>query len=243
MNQKIISFGVLFFVMTQLWSQSNVSSRIPLLGEKAPSFTAESTKGKINFPEDYGKKWKILFSHPADFTPVCTSELMELALMQQEFKDLNCELVVVSTDQLDRHEMWIKSIEAMASKDNKPVTISYPMIDDSKLAVGWKYGMITPSVDSRRAVRGVFIVDPNNVIQSISFLPKNVGRNMEEVKRDIIALQTAEKNTVLTPANWQPGEAVLLPYPQSVDYYDPNKEKDSGLYDIAGYMLYKKLDK
>jgi peroxiredoxin 2/4 len=243
MYKKIISFAVLFIAVTQLWSQTNVSSRIPLLGEKAPDFTAQSTKGEIHFPGDYGHKWKILFSHPADFTPVCTSELMELALMQQEFKDLNVELVVISTDQLERHEMWVKSIEEMASTGNEPVKINYPMVDDSKLKIGWKYGMITAAVDSRRAVRGVFIIDPNNVIQSISFYPKSVGRNLDEIKREVIALQTAEKNTVLTPANWQPGDDVLLPYPVSVDYYDANKVKAEGYYDIAGYMLYKKLDK
>jgi len=241
MKTKIFLFAVLFFAMTQVWAQSNnkkgeVNSRIPLLGETAPSFTAESTNGTIEFPADYGSKWKILCSHPADFTPVCTSEIMELALMQKDFKDLNCALVVVSTDDLQRHNGWKKAIEDMAANDknNEPVKIKFPLVDDSKLNISWEYGMINPTVDSRHAVRGVFIIDPDNKIRSISFYPSEVGRNMDEIKRAVIALQTSDKNTVLTPANWEPGKDVLLPYPKSVDYYKTHEG-------IAGYMIYSKL--
>ncbi|MFA5972924.1 MAG: peroxiredoxin [Lentimicrobiaceae bacterium] len=247
--KKLILVAVAFFAMAQLWAQSDakksvVNSRIPLLGEDAPAFTAESTKGTIEFPSDYGRKWKVLCSHPGDFTPVCTSELTELALMQQDFKDLNVALVVVSTDNLERHKLWVKSMEdILLTTKNESVKINFPLVDDSKLNIGWEYGMITPDVNSRHAVRGVFIIDPKNKIRAISFYPSQVGRNMDEIKRTVIALQTADKNTVMTPANWEPGGDVLLPYPESVDYYDPNKVKPSGLYDIAGYMLYKKLDK
>lgn len=242
---NIVLLAVTIIATSQVLAQSNANSRIPLLGEDAPAFTAQSTKGTIEFPTDYGRKWKIICSHPADFTPVCTSELMEMALMQQDFKDINAALIVVSTDNIERHELWIESMEAMIAKDknNQPVKINFPMVDDSKLSIGWKYGMITPSIDSRQAVRGVFIIDPQNKIQSISFYPKNVGRNMEEIKRTLIALQTAQKYTVLMPVNWQPGDDVLLPYPKSVDYYDPSKSKQAELYDIAGYMLYQKLEK
>lgn len=242
MKTKIFLFAVLFFAVVQAWAQSdskkgNSSSRIPLLGETAPAFTAESTNGTVEFPSDYGRKWKIICSHPADFTPVCTSEIMELALMQKDFKDLNCAILVVSTDNLERHKGWEKAIEDMnIKKNNEPVKIKFPLIDDNKMNISWEYGMVNPTVDSRHAVRGVFIVDPDNKIRFISFYPSQVGRNMDEIKRTLIALQTADKNTVLTPVNWKPGEAVLLPYPKSVDYYSTHQG-------IEGYMIYSQLEK
>jgi len=243
LNIKIALIAVLFLSTGQLWSQNRVKSRIPLLGEKAPAFTAQTTKGTINFPGDFGSKWKILFSHPADFTPVCTSELMELAQMQQDFKNLNVELAVISTDSLSNHLMWVKSMEEMLNQENKPIKIDFPLIDDSKLNIGWKYGMLTRSAESFKAVRGVFIIDPQNKIRAITFYPTNVGRNLEEIKRTVIALQTAVANSVMTPVNWKPGEDVLLPYPHSYSYYDPAKIKETGLYDLSWYMLYKKTDR
>jgi len=239
--KKIALVVTLFFVIIHVWSQNEPTSRIPLLGETAPAFTAESTNGTIVFPDDYGSKWKIIFSHPADFTPVCTSELMELAIMQQEFKNLNVALLVVSTDDLDKHKVWIKSMEEMLNKNNNHINFKFPLIDDSKLGIGWKYGMLTSAVNSRNSVRGVFIIDPQNIIQSIFFYPKNVGRNMDEIKRTVIALQTAQKYTVLTPVNWNQGDDVLLPYPKSYTYYDATGIKSTT--DLSGYMLYKKLDK
>lgn len=240
MKTKIFLLAVFFLAMAQVWAQSDESkskaeSRIPLLGEQAPAFTAESTNGTIEFPADYGSKWKIICSHPADFTPVCTSEIMELALMQQDFKDLNCALMVVSTDDLQRHKGWEKAIEEMATdKNNEPVKIKFPLIDDSKMNISWEYGMVNPTVDSRHAVRGVFIIDPDNKIRFISFYPSEVGRSMDEIKRTLVALQTSDKNTVLMPVNWEPGQDVLLPYPESVDYYKTHEG-------IAGYMIYSKL--
>jgi peroxiredoxin (alkyl hydroperoxide reductase subunit C) len=234
--KKLVLIALMICATDLLWSQNaKHSSRIPLLNEPAPSFTAESTKGTINFPGDYGHKWKILFSHPADYTPVCTSELMELAKMQQDFKDLNVEIAVVSTNPLYLHKAWVASMEEMLLKDNNPVKINFPLIDDSKLNVGWKYGMLTPSHDSFKAIRGVYIIDPNDKIKAISFYPMEVGRNMEEIKRMVIALQTAEKNTVLLPANWKPGDDVLLPYPKA--------STDDKSDHPSGYMLYTKLGK
>lgn len=236
--RKLVVIVLMITATTSLFSQSmkRHTSRIPLLNEDAPAFTAESTKGSIAFPVKYGQKWKILFSHPADFTPVCTSELLELAKMQQDFMDLNVEIVVVSTNSLSQHNDWVASMEEMLTKANNPIKINFPLIDDSKLNVGWKYGMLTPSHESFKAVRGVYIINPDNKIKAVTFYPMEVGRNMDEIKRMVIALQTAEKNTVLIPANWKPGDNVLLPYPKSVDYYvtaDPP----------SGYMLYTKLDK
>jgi peroxiredoxin (alkyl hydroperoxide reductase subunit C) len=243
-SKKIFLCAVLFLALAQLRSQTTPNSRIPLLGEEAPSFVAESTNGTVEFPGQYGGKWKILFSHPADFTPVCSSEIMELALMQQDFKELNAQIVIISTDDIKRHRTWVDAMENTLLKEDKPVKIKFPLIDDSNYGVCWQYGMITPSNDSKHAVRGVYIIDQKNKIRSISFYPSTVGRNMDEIKRTLVALQTADKNTVLTPVNWKPGEDVLMPYPNSVSYYeDRNKNVDNSSNDLTGLMLYKKLDK
>jgi peroxiredoxin 2/4 len=248
MNKKVILCAVLFLALAQLKSQTNTSgtpnSRIPLLGEEAPSFVAESTNGTVEFPAQYGGKWKILFSHPADFTPVCSTEIMELALMQQDFKDLNTQLVVISTDDIKRHRTWVDAMENTLLKEDKPVKIKFPLVDDSQYGVCWQYGMITPSNDSKHAVRGVFIIDPKNKIRSITFYPSSVGRNMDEIKRTVIALQTSDKNTVLTPVNWKPGEAVLMPYPNSVSYYEKNNKKENdGSNNLDGLLLYTQIKK
>ena len=243
MTRKLILFAFLFFAMTQLWSQSNGNSRIPLIGEDAPAFTAQSTQWIINFPSDFGLKWKILLSHPADFTPVCTSEIMELALMQQDFANLNVQLAIVSTDDISLHESWVKSMDGMLYNGKGPAKINFPLFDDSKFDISMKYGMITPSVDSRKTVRAVFIINPDNKIAAIFYYQKNVGRNMEEIKRTVIALQTAQKNTVLTPVNWKPGDDVLLPYPYPYTCYDSIQRADAGLHNISWYMMYKKADK
>jgi peroxiredoxin 2/4 len=241
MNKKIILCAVLFLALTQLRSQTSANSRIPLLYEEAPSFVAESTKGTIEFPGQYGGKWKILFSHPADFTPVCSTEIMELALMQQDFKDLNTQIVVISTDDLARHRTWVDAMENTLIAKDKPVKVNFPLVEDSKYSVCWQYGMITPS--SVRAVRGVFIIDPKNKIRYIGFYPSSVGRNMDEIKRTVIALQTADKNTVLTPVNWEPGDDVLLPYPSKTTYYDDKPKTTDGKNNLDGLLLYSKLEK
>lgn len=241
MHKNIILLAVILFAFAQVQSQTNVS-RIPLLGEEAPAFTAESTNGEIVFPDDFGSKWKILFSHPADFTPVCTSELMELALLQKNFKDLGVEIAVISPDNLERHKLWVKAMENMMYEDNKPVKITFPFIDDSKFNIGVKYGMLTASNESFKAVRGVFIIDPKNKIRAITFYPSNVGRNLDEIQRMVIALQTADKNLVLTPVNWKPGEDVLLPYPDSYTFYDTDQQNEKQ-FNLAWLMIYKKLEK
>jgi peroxiredoxin 2/4 len=222
--------------------EPNVHS-IPLIGQDAPAFIAQSTNGTIHFPSDFGNSWKILFSHPADFTPVCTSEILELALMQKDFSDLNVKIAVISTDELVLHKSWKKSMDEMISLNHGSCKIEFPLIDDDKGDISRNYGMITPFVDPKRTVRGVFIIDPQNKIQAIFFYPKNVGRNLEEIKRTVIALQTSYTHTVLTPVNWKPGDDVLIPYPYPYNYYDTIKGKDAGYYNLSWYMLFKKLDK
>jgi len=212
MKKKFTLTTILFFILAFTFAQKDTLTRIPLIGEDAPAFTAETTNGILNFPSDFGKKWKILFSHPADFTPVCSSEILELAYMQNDFDQLGAKLVIVSTDQLARHFAWKKALEDVSLNDRQPVKIKFPLIDDNNRMVSKSYGMISPKVNATKAVRGVFIIDPDNKIASVNFYPMSVGRNIDEIKRTLIALQTTQKQQVLMPANWKPGDDVMLPY-------------------------------
>ena len=230
-----IIFALIVFSCFQAWSQANV----PLIGDVAPSFTGESTTGKINFPGDYTGKWKILFSHPADFTPVCSSELLELGASQGDFDKLGVKLIVLSTDDLDKHTQWVKSIETLKYKNREPVTISFPLISDQSHEISRKYGMIHTSANTTKDVRGVFILDPSNKIRAIFFYPMEVGRNIDEIKRTLIALQTADNQNVLTPADWQPGNDVMLKATKN----DPatGKPSDPDVYQLVWYMSFKRL--
>jgi peroxiredoxin 2/4 len=243
MYKPIILISLMLLLVMTARPQSNSTSRIPLIGEDAPSFTAVTTQGTLRFPADYGDKWKILFSHPADFTPVCTSEILELALMQKEFKNLNTQLAVLSTDAISLHKSWERSMNELISKEDPSVKLEFPLIDDSNMEISQKYGMLSPLVDPRHTVRGVFIIDPQNKIQSIFFYPTSVGRNLDELKRTLIALQTAKDQAILTPVNWKPGDDVLVPYPYPYNYNDSIQRKESGYYNLSWYMLFKKLDK
>ena len=212
--------------------------RIPLIGEKAPSFTAESTNGTINFPDDYGHNWKILFSHPKDFTPVCSTEIMELAHLQGQFEKLGVKLVVVSTDRLDTHVQWKKALEELKLDDRSMVKIKFPLVDDENIAVSKLYGMIHSETNSTRSVRGVFIIDPHNIIQAIYFYPMNVGRSTDELLRMVTALQISAREKVLTPANWKEGKDVLVRTPPKSD--GTKSPEMAGYYNPAWFLWYKK---
>jgi peroxiredoxin 2/4 len=248
--KKLLVFMLLAFSVTKLWSQDpflfeepkpveNRNFRIPLLGDVAPTFTAESTNGKIKFPQDYGHSWKVLFSHPQDFTPVCTTELLELANLQDKFDKMDVKIVAVSTDRLDTHQEWKKAMEGLMYKDRKPVKIDFPLVADADLSVSKAYGMIHAASNTTRDVRGVYIIDPNNVIKGIYFYPNSVGRNTDEIVRMITALQTTYADHVMTPANWKAGDDVLVP--TIPDAYASKQELASeGLYNLAWFMWYKK---
>jgi peroxiredoxin 2/4 len=215
--------------------------RIPLIGETAPSFTAESTNGTINFPDDFGRKWKVLFSHPQDFTPVCSSEILELAHLQDQFDKLGVKVAVVSTDNLATHEQWKKALETDKIDKRGSVEIKFPIIADDNVAISKEYGMIHSESNSTRSVRGVFIIDPHNIIQAIYFYPSNVGRNTDELIRTITALQTAAKNKVLTPVNWRAGNDVFIPYQPDSSHPITKEVSPDGLYSPTWYMMYKKM--
>ena len=185
---------------------------MPRIGDPAPPFTAVTTQGPISFPADYAGKWVILFSHPADFTPVCTTEFMTFASMQDEFKAYNTELVGLSVDGLYSHIAWLRTIQdKMVFRGMKNVEVTFPLIEDITMNVARTYGMIMPGEDSTKAVRAVFVVDPKGVIRTIIYYPLSLGRNFDELLRVIKGLQTADAFEVATPADWRPGDSVIVP--------------------------------
>ncbi|MFN3940471.1 MAG: peroxiredoxin, partial [Chitinophagales bacterium] len=168
--------------------------------------------GEINFPADYSGKWVILFSHPADFTPVCTSEFMTFAKMEEEFNALNCQLVGLSVDGLYSHIAWLRTIkEKIEFKGMKNIEVQFPLIEDITMSVANKYGMIQPGESSTKAVRAVFFIDPKGIIRAIIYYPLSLGRNFNELKRALIAMQTADAHNIATSADWQPGDDVIIP--------------------------------
>ncbi|MDD3840245.1 MAG: peroxiredoxin [Clostridia bacterium] len=216
--------------------------KMPLIGDDAPSFKAVTTQGEINFPEDYKGKWVILFSHPADFTPVCTTEFMTFASMIDEFKELNTELIGLSVDSLHSHIAWLRTIkEKIEWKDMKNVEVTFPLIEDIKMEVANKFGMIQPNQSSTQAVRAVFIIDPQAKIRTILYYPLSTGRNFDELKRIIIALQKTDAEGIATPADWRPGDDVIIPPPGSCGAAEERMQaKDEDTYCLDWFMCFKK---
>ena len=189
---------------------------MPLIGEKAPSFEAETTQGHIKFPEDFRDKWVIFFSHPADFTPVCTTEFMTFASMEEEFKKLNAALIGLSIDSTFSHIAWLRTIkEKIKYKGMEGIDVNFPVISDLTMEIAKKYGMIQPAASTTQAVRAVFIIDPQGTVRAILYYPLSNGRNMEEIKRLLVAMQYTHEYKIATPANWQIGEDVIIPPPGS----------------------------
>lgn len=197
-------------------SEETLLPRIPLIGEKAPSFKAVTTQGPISFPDDFAGHWVILFSHPADFTPVCTTEFMTFASMEDEFKALNCQLIGLSIDSHYAHIAWLRTIkEKIEWKGMKEVEVKFPVIADLKMDVAKAFGMVMPGASDTQAVRAVFFIDPDAKIRALMYYPLSAGRNFDEIKRLLIALQTADEHKVATPADWRPGDTVIVPAPGS----------------------------
>lgn len=219
------------------------ATRLPLIGEFAPSFEAETTQGRIKFPEDYKGKWAILFSHPADFTPVCTTEFMTFASMQQEFRDLNCELVGLSIDSTFSHIAWLRTIkEKVQFRDWKNIEVTFPVISDLTMEVARAYGMLQPSASTTQAVRAVFLIDPESKIRALLYYPLSNGRNFQEIKRLLMAMQTSDKYKVATPADWKPGEEVIIPPPGSCGAAKERVEsRDPGVRCVDWFLCFKKV--
>jgi len=218
-------------------------NRMPLIGDPAPAFKAVTTQGQINFPEDFKGKWVILFSHPADFTPVCTTEFMTFASMAEEFKALNTELVGLSVDSIYAHIAWLRKIQELEWNSMKNVEVKFPLIEDIKMEVANKYGMIQ-SQSTTQAVRAVFVIDSKAVIRTILYYPASCGRNFDEIKRIILALQKADKDSVATPANWRPGDDTIIPPPGSCGVAKERIEsQDENKYCLDWFLCFNKEKK
>ena len=213
----------------------------PLIGKPAPEFTANTTNGPINFPSDYKGKWVVFFSHPGDFTPVCTTEFMAFANMYDEFKALDTELVGLSVSSVNSHLAWIDSMKKLSWGDIKNPEVKFPIIDDVKMEVADKYGMVQGESDCS-AVRAVFIVDPNGIIRSIIYYPAPLARNMQEIKRAVIGLQKVDKEQVALPADWKPGDDVIVFPPATADAMNaaPDDAKENGYEMLDWYLTFKK---
>lgn len=182
---------------------------MPLLGDKVPSLTVKTTHGMKNIPGDYKGKWLVLFSHPADFTPVCTTEFVSFQKHYADFKAINCELLGLSIDQVQSHIKWTEFIgEKMGTK------IEFPIIADDMGKVAEQLGMIHPGKGTN-TVRAVFVIDPDGVLRLVIYYPQEIGRNMDEILRSVKALQTSDKHGVACPANWPNneliGDKVIIP--------------------------------
>ena len=214
---------------------------MPLIGDPAPEFRAMTTMGKIDFPQDYKGSWVVLFSHPADFTPVCTTEFITFARMADEFAELNTKLIGLSIDSLHSHLAWAKSIEDIDYKGGGKVKLPFPIIADISMNVAKKYGMLQ-TVANTQTVRAVFIIDPEGTIRTILFYPMSTGRNMDEIKRIIQALQVHDKEDVSTPADWRPGDDVVMGAPLTLEAADERLAlEDDSVEVLDWYLAMRKL--
>ncbi len=211
-----------------------------MIGDKAPTFKAQTTKGDINFPADYWNKWVVLFSHPADFTPVCTSELMKFADLSDEFEKLDCKLIGLSVDGISSHIQWIKEMEEIDYNGMKNIKINYPLISDVNLEISKKFGMISANASSTKTIRSVFIIDDKQKIQAILMYPITTGRDIHEILRLVEALKTVESDDVATPEAWRPGDGVfLLPESDKDKAMDRYKNQGDGYECPAWFMCIK----
>lgn len=217
---------------------------MPRIGDRAPEFKAVTTQGEINFPADYRGNWVILFSHPADFTPVCTSEFMTFATMEKQFNDANCKLVGLSVDGLYSHIAWLRTIkEKIEYKGMKDVEVTFPLIEDITMEVAKKYGMMMPGESNTKAVRAVFVIDPQGIIRTIIYYPLSLGRNFDELYRVILALQTADEFKIATPADWRPGDDVIVPTAGSCGVAKERMESKEEMHCHDWFFCTKKIDK
>lgn len=212
------------------------NAMMPRIGDMAPDFEAMTTKGKMRMSEFAKDKWIVLFSHPADFTPVCTTEMSGFALRKDEFTALNTELLGLSIDSIHAHLGWVSNV-----KEKTGVYFDFPIIADIDMKVSKLYGMLQPNESETAAVRAVFFIDPSRKIRLIMYYPLNVGRNMEEILRSLKALQVADKFKVALPLDWKPGDKVIVPPPKTLDEME-KRMADTSVEKIDFYLAKKSLD-
>jgi len=205
---------------------------LPRLNEKAPAFDAETTHGRKTL-EDYKGKWLILFSHPADFTPVCTTEFMGFQARKPQFDAMNCELLGLSIDSHHSHNAWVLNI-----KEKFGVDIEFPIIADLDMKVATSYGMVHPGAADTSAVRATFIIDPNGILRAMVYYPMSNGRQIDEFVRLLEAMQTSDEHACATPENWRKGEKVIVPPAATVE--EAKARMTSGEYECVDFYFCKK---
>ena len=214
-------------------SESSTNAQpMPRNGDDAPDFHAQTTHGELDFHDWAGDNWVILFSHPADFTPVCSTELTEFGRRHSEFAKRNIKLMGVSVDSIHSHLAWVQNLDKILD-----VHVPYPLVADSNRAVSELYGMLHPGESATVTVRALFFVDPSRKIRAIIYYPLNVGRNVDEVLRAVQALQTADSKGVACPVNWPPGDKVIVPPPKTEDEVN---DRLNGSYEKLDFYLCKK---
>jgi peroxiredoxin 2/4 len=214
-------------------NELNQVTSMPRIGDMAPDFEAVTTKGAIKFSEYAKEKWVVMFSHPADFTPVCTTEMSGFAKRKDEFTALNTELLGLSIDSIHAHLGWVNNV-----REKTGVYFDFPIIADIDMKVSKLYGMLQPNESETSAVRAVFFIDPSKKIRLIMYYPLNVGRNMDEILRALEALQTSDKYSVAMPLDWKSGEKVIVPPPKTLD--EMNDRLNDETLDKVDFYLAKK---
>lgn len=209
---------------------------MPRIGDQAPDFEAVTTKGNIKMSDFANDKWIVMFSHPADFTPVCTTEMSGFATRKAEFDALNTELLGLSIDSIHAHLGWVDNV-----KQTTGVYFDFPIIADIDMKVSKKYGMLQPNESETAAVRAVFFIDPTKKIRLVMYYPLNVGRNMDEILRALEALQVSDKHGVACPLDWKKGDKAIVPPPKNLDEYNARLADDS-VEKTSWYLAKKNLD-
>ncbi|NND11177.1 MAG: peroxiredoxin [Flavobacteriaceae bacterium] len=216
-------------------TQETKQYAMPRIGDQAPDFEAVTTKGKIKFSEFAKDKWVVMFSHPADFTPVCTTEMTGFARRKSEFDELNTELLGLSIDSIHAHLGWVNNVS-----NNTGVFFNFPIIADIDMKVAKLYGMLQPNESETAAVRAVFFIDPSKKIRLIMYYPLNVGRNMNEILRALEALQISDEHKVAMPLDWKKGDKVIVPPPKTLKEMN-ERINDTTLEKVDFYLAKKEL--
>jgi peroxiredoxin (alkyl hydroperoxide reductase subunit C) len=213
----------------------NEMNMMPRIGDIAPDFEAVTTTGKIKFSDFAKDKWIVMFSHPADFTPVCTTEMSGFALRKDEFTALNTELMGLSIDSIHSHLAWVNNV-----REKTGVYMDFPIIADIDMKVSKLYGMLQPNESETAAVRAVFFIDPTKKIRLIMYYPLNVGRNMDEIIRALQALQASDEHKVAMPLDWRPGDKVIVPPPKTLAQMD-ERINDASCEKVDFYLAKKSI--
>jgi peroxiredoxin (alkyl hydroperoxide reductase subunit C) len=214
--------------------QNNITM-MPRIGDQAPDFEAVTTMGNIKFSEFAKDKWTVLFSHPADFTPVCTTEMSGFAERKSEFDALNTELIGLSIDSIHSHLAWVNNVN-----EKSGVYFDFPIIADIDMKVSKLYGMLQPNESETAAVRAVFFIDPSKKIRLIMYYPPNVGSNMDEILRVLEGLQVSDENGVALPLNWRRGDKVIVPPPKTLEQMK-ERVADNSNEKMDFYLIKKEL--